>query len=64
MRRGLRSNDVLNQREADLAELSSAGRLIVATKSDHDIHLYQPDLVAEAIRDVVSAARRRRLSPK
>ncbi len=64
MRRGLRTNAVLNQREADLAELSSAGRLIIATNSDHDIHLYQPDLVAEAIRDVVSAARRRRLSPK
>jgi pimeloyl-ACP methyl ester carboxylesterase len=64
MRRGLRTNAVLNQREADLAELSSAGRLIIATNSDHDIHLYQPDLVAEAIRDVVTAARRRRLSPK
>lgn len=64
MRRGLRTNEVLNQREADLAKLSSTGRLIIATKSDHDIHLYQPDLVAEAIRNVVSAARRRPLSPK
>ena len=64
MRRGLRTNDVLNQREADLAELSSVGRLITATNSDHDIHLYEPDLVAEAIRNVVNAARRRRSLPK
>jgi pimeloyl-ACP methyl ester carboxylesterase len=58
MRRGLRANDVLNQREADLVALSTVGRLIVATKSDHDIQLYEPDLVAAAVRDVVNAARR------
>ncbi len=63
LRRGLRTNDVLNQREADLAVLSTAGRLIVATKSDHEIHLYEPDLVAGAIRDVVNAARGRRRAP-
>jgi pimeloyl-ACP methyl ester carboxylesterase len=60
IRRGLRSNDVLNQREADLAALSSAGRLIIATNSDHDIYLWEPNVVADAIRDVVNAARVRR----
>jgi pimeloyl-ACP methyl ester carboxylesterase len=59
LRRGLRTNDTLNQREADLAALSSVGKLIVAPESDHDIHLWSPDLVVSAIRDVVTAARRR-----
>ncbi len=53
LRRGLRTNDVLNQREADLVALSSVGRLIVATQSDHEIQLYQPDLVVQAIRAVI-----------
>jgi pimeloyl-ACP methyl ester carboxylesterase len=59
LRRGLRTNDTLNQREADLAALSLVGKLIVAPESDHDIHLWSPDLVVSAIRDVVTAARRR-----
>ena len=57
LRRGLRTNDPLDRREAELAALSSAGRLIVASKSDHYIHLYEPDLVADAIREVVEKAR-------
>jgi hypothetical protein len=35
------------------------GKLIVAPESDHDIHLWSPDFVVNAIRDVVTAARRR-----
>ena len=57
LRRGLRTNDVLNQREADLVGLSSVGRLVVATQSDHEIQLYQPDLVVQAIRDVIRESR-------
>jgi pimeloyl-ACP methyl ester carboxylesterase len=57
IRRGLRTNDLLNSREAELANMSSAGKLIVATKSDHEIHLYEPDLVTAAIHDVVIAVR-------
>lgn len=53
LRRGRRTTDVLNQREADLVALSSVGKLVVATESDHEIQLYQPDLVAQAIRDVI-----------
>jgi len=39
--------------------LSSSGRLVVAPKSDHQIMLYEPDLVVNAIRDVVNEARAR-----
>jgi len=53
LRRGRRTNDVLNQREADLVALSSTGKLVIATESDHEIQLYQPDLVVQAIRDVI-----------
>jgi pimeloyl-ACP methyl ester carboxylesterase len=59
LRRGLRSNPTLNQREAELAALSAVGKLVVAPKSDHEIHLWQSDLVVDAIREVVTAARRR-----
>ena len=60
LRRGRRTSDVLNQREADLATLSTVGKLIVATNSDHEIQLYEPDLVVGAIREIVIAARGRR----
>ena len=53
LRRARRTSDVLNQREADLVGLSSIGKLVVATESDHEIQLYQPDLVVQAIRDVI-----------
>ena len=43
-----------------LAELSSASKLIVATRSDHEIQLYEPDLVVGAIHDVLVQAKARR----
>ncbi len=43
--------------QADLATLSSNSRHVVATRSSHHIHLEEPDLVVEAIRQVVDAAR-------
>jgi pimeloyl-ACP methyl ester carboxylesterase len=45
---------------AELTALSGAGKLIVAEDSGHEIHLYRPDLVVQAIRDVVTAARARK----
>jgi len=42
----------------DLAELSSCGRHVVASDSGHWIHLDHPELVASAIREVVTATRR------
>jgi pimeloyl-ACP methyl ester carboxylesterase len=50
-----------NHREqaAELAALSTAGRLVPAENSGHEIHLYRPDLVIRAIRDVAVASRNR-----
>jgi pimeloyl-ACP methyl ester carboxylesterase len=42
---------------AELKGLSSAGKLIMAEKSGHEIHLYRPKLVVQAIREVVLSAR-------
>lgn len=40
-----------------LAALSSRGRLVVAERSGHEIQIQQPDLVANAIREVIEATR-------
>ena len=60
MARGKATNDVLRKREHDLVALSSVGKEIIATESDHEIFLYQPELVSKAIRDTVDAASHRR----
>lgn len=43
--------------QADLARLSRAGELVVATRSGHFVHHEEPSLVVEAIRKVVTAWR-------
>lgn len=43
--------------QADLATLSSNSRRITATSSGHHIHLDEPDLVIDAIRQVIDAVR-------
>ncbi|HEX6383828.1 MAG TPA: alpha/beta hydrolase [Anaerolineae bacterium] len=43
--------------QTEMASLSSNGKLIVAEQSGHAIHLDQPELVVDAIRQVVQAAR-------
>jgi pimeloyl-ACP methyl ester carboxylesterase len=43
--------------QADLASLSSNSRHVVASNSSHDVHLQQPQIVIDAIRQVVEAAR-------
>ena len=43
--------------QRDLAQLSSRGRQLVASGSGHWIHLDRPELVIQAIREVVGAAR-------
>jgi hypothetical protein len=43
-----------------LVALSRAGKLLKAEDSGHMIHQYRPDLVAQAIRDVVNAARHKK----
>jgi pimeloyl-ACP methyl ester carboxylesterase len=44
--------------QADLARRSSSGKQIIAEKSGHHIQFDQPDLVIDAIRQVVEATRR------
>jgi pimeloyl-ACP methyl ester carboxylesterase len=45
------------QLQHELAQLVPDGRLVVATQSGHNIHQEQPQLVLDAIRDVVQAVR-------
>ena len=51
------TNETWHAQQVDLAALSSASKLIRAEGSGHSIHLERPDLVVEAIRDVVRQAR-------
>jgi pimeloyl-ACP methyl ester carboxylesterase len=51
-------NDARLKDQAELATRSRAGRQIIATKSGHHIDLDEPDLVAQAVRDALAAARR------
>jgi pimeloyl-ACP methyl ester carboxylesterase len=52
----LAETDLLHlELEEDLANLVPGGRLIVAEQSGHYIHQAQPDLVLDAIRQVVDA---------
>ncbi|OGO43963.1 MAG: hypothetical protein A2W37_02210 [Chloroflexi bacterium RBG_16_63_12] len=44
--------------QADLAGLSSNGKLVVAEKGGHGIPVDQPALVVDAIRQVVETVRR------
>jgi pimeloyl-ACP methyl ester carboxylesterase len=50
---------VCQQMHVELTAQSSNGKRIVAEKSSHYIQLDQPELVIDAIREVVEAARRR-----
>jgi pimeloyl-ACP methyl ester carboxylesterase len=45
------------QLQRELAQLVPGGRLVIATESGHDIPHEQPELVLDAIRDVVLAVR-------
>ena len=53
------SSELWHRQQVELAGLSSAGRLISVKESGHMIHLYQPQAVIEAIRDVVETVRRK-----
>jgi len=51
------STEVWHTQQVELARLSSAGKLIRAEGSGHMIHLERPDLVAQAVREVIREAR-------
>ena len=44
--------------QRELASRSSRGRLVIAQRSGHNVQNDEPELVIEAIREVVAAARR------
>ena len=50
--RGLDQNARRLKMQEDLVRLSSNGRQIVVADSDHEIHLFRPDVVIQAIQDV------------
>jgi pimeloyl-ACP methyl ester carboxylesterase len=51
------------QLQRELTQLVDGGRLVVATQSGHNIQDEQPELVLDAIRDVVRAVRAGNLVP-
>jgi pimeloyl-ACP methyl ester carboxylesterase len=51
------------QLQRELAHLVPSGRLVIATESSHDIQHEQPELVLDAIRDIVRAVRAGDLVP-
>ncbi len=57
--RGKNTNDTKKRMQTELASLSRVGKLIIADQSDHEIHLYQPDVVVEAIKSVMDIATKR-----
>jgi hypothetical protein len=57
--RGKNTNDTKKRMQTELASLSRVGKLIIADQSDHEIHLYQPDLVIQAIKSAVDASAKR-----
>ncbi len=58
--RGLDENPRRLRMQADLVRLSTASRQVVVSDSDHEIHLFRPDVVIQAIADVSAAARTHR----
>ena len=52
-----RFNEEKRQQKADLGTLSRNSKVVIDPKSRHEIHLDHPELVVNAIREVVEAAR-------
>lgn len=46
-------NEYLQQSQKDLLKLSTNAKQIVAEKSSHDIHLDQPELIIQAVKDIL-----------
>lgn len=61
--RGLEWNQGLNDAHAAVARLSTNSRQTVVAGAGHEIHLFQPSTVVQAIADVVEAVRSKKLLP-
>lgn len=46
------------EHNADLLRLSRNSKVVIADKSGHDVHIDQPEVVVQAIRDVSNAVNR------
>jgi hypothetical protein len=57
--RGLDESPGRLRMQADLVRLSTNRRQVVVADSDHEIHLFRPEVVIQAIADVSAAARTR-----
>jgi pimeloyl-ACP methyl ester carboxylesterase len=57
--RGLNTDNRHREVAAEFAALSRVGKLVVAEQSEHEIHMYRPDLVVQSLKDLVVAARNR-----
>lgn len=55
--RGLESSQGLQEAHAEFARLSTNSRHMVVTGAGHEIHLFQPNVVIQAITDVIDASR-------
>jgi len=54
---GLNDGNLHRRLQSDLARMSTNSRLEVVEGSDHEIHLFRPDVVIRAIDDVARASR-------
>jgi len=61
--RGVDSNQEVRDVHARLAGLSTNSRHTVVTDAGHEIHLFQPGAVIQAIRDVLEASRSKKKLP-
>jgi len=52
-----RAEQIWQELQAEIANLSSRGTLKIAQQSSHDIHIAQPQLVIDAIRQVIDVVR-------
>jgi pimeloyl-ACP methyl ester carboxylesterase len=57
--RGIGLSPSWRDAQVAMAHLSTIGRQVIATRSDHWIQLRQPDLVIRQVNDVIAAVRRR-----
>ena len=55
----LESREIWNQLQIELASLSSRGSRIVAAESGHRIHSDQPDLLVDAVDELVQVVRQK-----
>jgi len=56
---GRNETDERRKQLVDLAALSTAGKLVIAKDSGHEIHVEKPEVVIDAVREVVMAVRSR-----